>query len=99
MRIFLLSLLLIGCTPSNIIEIKDASIDTTVFIKTKSYYPALLHLNIKGETKDSFIINDFIIPGGIVDTTLIYDWYVDSFSLKYKAYKLNKGALKIKYKL
>lgn len=99
MRKLYLYILLTGCTSSNIIEIKDASVDTTIIVKTDAHYPTLLHLNISGKTKDTFYVNNFLIPGGIVDTTLIYDWYVDSFFIKYKPYKFNSGKLKIKYKL
>lgn len=99
MRIIFLAFVLTGCISKGTVEIKDTSKDTTFLVKTNTNYPVLLHLHITGHTEDSFKLNQLVLPGGNIDTTLMYDWYVDSFRINFKSYKTNKGELKIKYKL
>jgi hypothetical protein len=45
------------------------------------------------------MINNYRIPGGIVDTSIVYDWYKKDFQINYNAYKVSNGSLIIKYKL
>jgi hypothetical protein len=95
----LLLLFLIACSHKGEVKVLDASKDTSIMIKTNARHPVMMILEIKGQTNDSFKINNFILPGGSVDTKMQLDWYHKDFTLKYKFYKATKGSLTIKYNL
>ncbi len=97
--ILLLWLFLMSCSNKGEVKVLDASRDTTIMIKTNTGNPVMMLLEIKGETNDSFKINNFIFPGGSVDTKMQLDWYNKDFPLKYQSYKATKGSLTIKYNL
>jgi len=97
--ILLLWLFLMSCSHEGEVKVLDASRDTTIMIKTNTGHPVMMLLEIKGETNDSFKINNFIFPGGSVDTKMQLDWYNKDFPLKYQSYKATKGSLTIKYNL
>ena len=88
-----------SCHSSDEVSLPDASKDTSIQINSKTTYPTTLQLRIKGETNDTFIINNYRIPGGFVDTLIVYDWYKKDFQINYNAYKVSNGSLILKYKL
>lgn len=95
----LLWLFLISCSHKGEVKVLDTDKDTTIMIKTTAGHPAMMLLDIKGQTNDSFKINNVIFPGGSVDTKMQLDWYNKDFPLKYNSYKSTKGKLIIKYNL
>lgn len=97
--ILLLLLFLISCSHKGEVKVLYASKDTTIMIKTTAGHPVMMNLEIKGQTNDSFKINNFILPGGSLDTKMQLDWYHKDFQLEYKSYKATKGSLTIKYNL
>lgn len=92
-------LLFVSCNNSNEVSISDANKDTSIHIKTNSRYPTNLQLIVNGQTNDTFMINNKLVPGGLVDTTLHYEWYDKDFTIKYNSYKASKGKLRVKFKL
>lgn len=98
-KLFISLYIFASCRSSNEVSIPDASKDTVIQIKTKTTYPTTLQLHIQGRANDTFIINNILIPGGIVDTTIKYDWYIKDFPINFKAYNVSTGSFIIKYKL
>lgn len=98
-QLFLLIFFFVSCNFSGEVSISNANKDTLIQINTNTTYPTNLQLEIKGQTNDTFIINNIFIPGGIIDTTINLDWYYKDFQIKYKAYKVSKGYLTIKCRL
>lgn len=98
-KFFILLFIFASCRYSDEVLIPDASKDTSIEINTKTTYPTALKLRIKGQTNDTFIINNYKIPGGIVDTTILYDWYKKDFPINFNSYKVSSGSLIINYKL
>jgi hypothetical protein len=98
-KLFISLYIFASCRSSDVVSISDASKDSVFQIKTKTTYPTTLQLHIQGRVNDTFIINNILIPGGIVDTTIKYDWYIKDFQINFKAYNVSKGSLIIKYKL
>ena len=96
---FLLSFIFASCRSSDEVSIPDASKDTTIEIKTKTSYPTTLTLDVKGETNDTFIINNIQLPGGILDTIIKFDCYTKDFQINFQSYKVSKGSIIIKYRL
>lgn len=92
-------LFIMSCNSKGQIKLVDASKDTSITIKTNTRNPVMMLLEIKGQTNDSFKINNFIFPGGSVDTKMQLDWYNKDFPLEYQSYKATKGSLTIKYNL
>lgn len=99
-KIFFLlsSLLFISCKEYKEIIIKDASKDTLIEIQSKSETPATLVFKVSGNIDDTCKIMGVPINKNNLEKDIFVDAYSKKLPLDYKAYRVKKGSIIIKYK-
>lgn len=101
-KLFLMAFVFVSvsaCNRKQEVLIENVSRDTVIIIKTNVTNPTLLRLSVKGFINDSISINHVTLYSGSIDTTLRFDCYSKDFAITYKANKVNKGNLLIRYAL
>lgn len=99
-KIFLLigALSIISCKKYKEIIIKDASKDTLVEIESTSDTPATLIFKVDGTIDDTCKIMGVPITKNNIGKDISVDAYSKKLPLDYKAFKVKKGSIVVKYK-
>lgn len=96
---FLLPILFIlSCKEYKEIIIKDASRDTLIEIQSESETPANLVFNVTGSIDDTCEIMGVPINKNNLGKDIYVDAYSKKLPLDYKAFKVKKGNIVIRYK-
>lgn len=86
-----------SCNDKRFITIIDASKDTVVTVKSNEKYPSTIVLQVSGNIDDTCKILGVPIYKNNFDKKLYFDSYSKETKIKYEAYRVKKGNLKIQY--
>lgn len=89
---------IVSCKDYNEIIIKDASKDTLIEIESKSDTPTNLIFKIDGTIDDTCKIMGVPITKNNLGKDISVDAYSKKLPIDYKAFKVKKGNIVIKYK-
>lgn len=94
----LLSLLIVSCKKYKEIVIKDASKDTLIEIQSTSETPANLVFKVSGTIDNTCKIMGVPISKNNLEKDILVDAYSKKLPLDYKAFKVKKGSIVIRYR-
>lgn len=86
-----------GCNSTGLIEINNPSKDTSILIVSESKAPSVFRFKLNGKIDDTCKINGTNYGPGKLDEEVFLDQYNDTLYLKYKAYKVKNGEIRIAY--
>lgn len=87
-----------NCKENKEVIINDASKDTLVVIQSESETPATLVFNVSGTIDDTCKIMGVSIDKNNLNKDIFVDAYSKKMLLDYKAFKVKKGNVIIKYR-